>query len=103
MGDTNWAPFDTSTAAAGCAAVRCGRAQIRRAIGRLCPGSVPLTQLPQGCWGGWRVRPLELSAEQRAEQHATPPPLPPAPLPLSPWQPDPRPQENAGIRGKKRA
>lgn len=35
------------------------RAQIRHAIGRLCPGSVLLTQLPRGGCGAQRVRLLE--------------------------------------------
>lgn len=52
--DTNCGPFDISISTAGCAAMRCEwkaplrRAQIRHAIGWLCPGSVLLTQLPRG-------------------------------------------------------
>lgn len=59
QGDTNCTPFDISISTAGCAAMRCRwkvplrRAQIRHAIGRLCPGSVPLTQLPQDCCVVW--------------------------------------------------
>lgn len=39
------------------------RAQISHAIGRLCPDSAPLTQLPRGCRGVGRVRPRERSAD----------------------------------------
>lgn len=59
QGDTNCTPFDISISTAGCAAMRCRwkvplrRAQIRHAIGPLCPGSVPLTQLPQDCCVVW--------------------------------------------------
>lgn len=55
--------------------MRCGwkvplrRAQIRHAIGRLCPGSVMLTQLPWGCGGEQRV----CSVDNKQSDVARPP------------------------------
>lgn len=83
--DTNCEPFDISISTAGCAAMRCEwkaalrRAQIRHAIGRLCPGSVLLTQLPRGGCGAQRVHPLEHFYTHRAENCTVASHQPPGP------------------------
>ncbi|KAI4810050.1 hypothetical protein KUCAC02_018900 [Chaenocephalus aceratus] len=77
---------------AGCAAMRRGwkvplrRAQIRHAIGRLCPGSVPLTQLPQAAveCGGSDSPPTPQTVSRAACGG-----LPSATWPSNPRLPDP--------------